>query len=105
MDRLHPAAGGLGGTRDGRGKHRSPRLDASPPQRLGRGPRCIVEAGLACALLPAIYAVPGGPVVYFRLAQRPRWLITLCSRKDGWLGQPEQLFIALCREYWREKTV
>lgn len=65
----------------------------------------IVEAGLACALLPAIYAVPGGPVVYFRLAQCPRWLITLCSRKDGWLGQPEQLFIALCREYWREKTL
>ena len=37
--------------------------------------------------------------------ENDEWLITLCSRKDGWLGQPEQLFIALCRDYWREKTL
>lgn len=63
----------------------------------------IVEAGLACALLPEIYAVQGERVVYFRLPQRPKWQITLCSRKEGWLGQPERLFLELCRDYWRKK--
>ena len=64
--------------------------------------RRIVEAGLGCALLPAVYATRGG-AVYFRLPQRPRWQITLCSRRDGWLGRAERAYIDLCRAYWREK--
>ena len=63
----------------------------------------IVEAGLACALLPAVYAVPGGGAVYFRLPGRPGWQITLCSRKGSWLGRAEQAYIGLCRDYWRNQ--
>ena len=63
----------------------------------------IVEAGLGCALLPACYAGEGGRVVYFRLPQRPSWQITLCSRKDGFLGETEKRYIALCRAYWEER--
>ena len=63
----------------------------------------IVEAGLGCALLPACYAGEGGRVVYFRLPQRPDWQITLCSRKDGFLGETEKRYIALCRVYWEER--
>ena len=63
----------------------------------------IVEAGLGCALLPACYAGEGGRVVYFRLPQRPSWQITLCSRKDGFLGETEKRYIALCRVYWEER--
>ena len=63
----------------------------------------IVEAGLGCALLPACYAGDGGKVVYFRLPQRPSWQITLCSRKDGFLGKTEKRYIELCIDYWRER--
>ena len=63
----------------------------------------IVSLGLGCALLPAVYAAADGTVVYFRLPERPRWQVTLCSRKDGYLGQAEQAYIALCRAYWQEK--
>ncbi len=60
----------------------------------------IVSLGLGCALLPAVYAAADGSVVYFRLPQRPTWQITLCSRKDGFLGKAEQAYLALCRDYW-----
>ena len=63
----------------------------------------IVSLGLACALLPAVYAATGGGVVYFRLPQRPTWQITMCSRKGGYLGQAEQWYLSLCRDYWRQK--
>lgn len=63
----------------------------------------IVSLGMGCALLPAVYAASGGSVVYFRLPGQPRWQITLCSRKDGYLGKPEQMYLELCREYWQKK--
>ena len=63
----------------------------------------IVATGLACALVPAVYAVRSSDVRYFRLAQRPRWKVTLCSRRDGWLGPADRAYIELCRSYWREK--
>ncbi len=61
----------------------------------------IVALGLGCALLPALYALRGDDVVYFRLPQRPRWQVTLCSRRGGYLGRAEKRYIELCREYWR----
>ena len=63
----------------------------------------IVSLGMGCALLPAVYAAADGSAVYFRLPGHPRWLITLCSRKDGYLGKAEQAYLDLCREYWRKK--
>lgn len=63
----------------------------------------MVEAGLACALLPAIYATPERRVRYFRLPQRPTWQITLCSRKGAYLSEAERYFLDLCRDYWAEK--
>jgi len=64
----------------------------------------IVSVGLGCALLPAIYAARDGSVVYFRLPQHPTWHVTMCSRKDGYLGKAEQHYLELCRQYWTEKT-
>ncbi len=64
----------------------------------------IVSLGLGCALLPAVYAASDGTVVYFRLPERPRWQITLCSRKDGYLGKAERAYLELCREYWINKV-
>lgn len=63
----------------------------------------IVRAGLGCALLPAVYAAGNGQVLYFRLPQRPHWQITLCSRKGGHMGPPEERYLELCRDYWRKK--
>lgn len=63
----------------------------------------IVASGLGCALLPAVYAGPDERVRYFRLAQHPSWQITLCSRKNGYLGKAEEDYIALCRTYWCQK--
>ena len=63
----------------------------------------IVSLGLGCALLPATYAEANGSVVYFRLYQRPKWQIALCSRKNGFLGKDEQYYLDLCRTYWQEK--
>ena len=60
----------------------------------------IVSLGLGCALLPAVYAVGDGSVVYFRLPDRPRWQITLCCRKGGYLGKAGELYLRLCRDYW-----
>lgn len=60
----------------------------------------IVEAGLACALLPAIYAKPSPHIVYFRLPQRPTWQITMCSRQGAYLSAAERYYLQLCREYW-----
>ncbi len=62
----------------------------------------IVSLGLGCALLPAVYAVKDGGAVYFRLKGRPGWQVTMCSRKNGYLGKPEQYYLDLCREYWRD---
>ena len=61
----------------------------------------IVELGLGCALLPAVYAAADGGVVYFRLPQRPGWQITMCSRRGGYLGRAEQRYLSLCRDYWQ----
>ena len=63
----------------------------------------IVSLGLGCALLPAVYAASDGSVVYFRLPGHPRWQITLCSRKDGYLGKTERAYLELCRKYWQNK--
>lgn len=63
----------------------------------------IVALGMGCALLPAVYAAAGPEVVYFRLPQRPAWQITMCSRKGGYLGQAEQHYLRLCREYWQQR--
>lgn len=63
----------------------------------------IVEAGLGCALLPESYARTCGKVLYFSLPDHPRWQITLCSRRDAYLGRPEQMLIKLCRSYWEVK--
>lgn len=63
----------------------------------------IVSLGLACALLPAVYAASGGGVVYFRLPQRPTWQITMCSRKNGYLGPAEECYLTLCRDYWQQR--
>lgn len=63
----------------------------------------IAALGLGCALLPRTYAAVGDGVRYLRLPQRPRWQITLCSRRGGWLGQAERAYIELCRRYWRER--
>ncbi len=64
----------------------------------------IAALGLGCALLPAVYAASDGRVVYFRLPGRPRWQITMCSRRDGYLGRPERLYLDLCRAYWQGRT-
>ena len=61
----------------------------------------IVALGLGCALLPALYAAEGGGVVYFRLPQRPRWQVTICARRDAYLGRAEKLYLDLCCAYWR----
>lgn len=63
----------------------------------------IVASGLGCALLPAVYAAADDRVRYFRLPQHPVWQITLCSRRGGYLGKPEALYLELCRDYWQEK--
>ena len=65
----------------------------------------IVSLGLGCALLPAVYAANDGSVVYFRLPSRPRWQITMCSRRDGYLGRAGQFYLELCREYWQKKMI
>lgn len=63
----------------------------------------IVSLGLGCALLPAVYAASDGSVVYFRLPERPRWQITLCSRKGAYLSRAEREYLKLCREYWHAR--
>ena len=63
----------------------------------------IVSLGMGCALLPAICAMDDENVVYFRLSQRPKWKVTLCSRKGGYLGGAERCYLGLCRAYWQEK--
>ncbi|MBQ9009273.1 MAG: LysR family transcriptional regulator [Clostridia bacterium] len=62
----------------------------------------IVSLGLGCALLPAIYALSDGSVVYFRLPSHPTWQITMCSRQGAYLGKAERCYLELCREYWKE---
>ena len=63
----------------------------------------IVALGMGCALLPAVYAASDGSVVYFRLPSRPRWQITMCSRRDSYLGKAERVYLDLCRKYWQTK--
>lgn len=62
----------------------------------------IVSLGLGCALLPAVYAMRDGSVVYFRLPSRPKWQITMCSRRDAYLGKAERYYLELCRKYWQK---
>ena len=64
----------------------------------------IVSLGLGCALLPAAYAANDGSVVYFRLPSHPGWQITMCSRRNGYLSQPERLYLDLCRKYWLSRV-
>ncbi len=63
----------------------------------------VVSLGLGCALLPASYARTGGGAVYFRLPGHPSWQITLCSRRDAFLGRAGERYIELCRAYWQER--
>ncbi len=63
----------------------------------------IVSLGLGCALLPAMYARAGEGAVFFRLPQRPSWLVTLCTRRGAYLGEAERCYIRLCRKYWNKR--
>lgn len=63
----------------------------------------MVNAGVGCALLPAVFAVPGENIVFFRLKQHPCWEITMCSRKGAYLSAVEKNFLTLCREYWAQR--
>ena len=60
----------------------------------------MVLAGIGCALLPAVFAVPNENAVFFRLKQHPAWEITMCCRKDAYLSTAEKAFLDLCRRYW-----
>lgn len=63
----------------------------------------MVNAGVGCALLPAIFAVPAENIVFFRLPQHPHWEVTMCHRKDAYLSTAEKAFLNLCRAYWSKK--
>lgn len=63
----------------------------------------IVALGMGCALLPAVYAAEHENIAYFRLQGLPRWQITMCSRRGGYLGKAERYYLELCREYWQKK--
>lgn len=63
----------------------------------------MVNAGVGCALLPAVFAVPGENVVFFRLKQHPCWEITMCSRKGAYLSAVEKNFLDLCKAYWTKR--
>lgn len=61
----------------------------------------MVLAGVGCALLPAVFALPDERIVFFRLKQRPSWEITMCCRKEAYLSTAQNAFLDLCRRYWR----
>lgn len=66
----------------------------------------MVCAGVGCALIPAIFAVPNEQAVFFRLKQHPHWEVTMCCRKHAYLSNAEKTFLELCREYWeRQKFI
>lgn len=63
----------------------------------------MVSAGVGCALLPAVFALPDGGIVYFRLPGHPRWEIHMCSRKGAYLGAAMKGYLELCRRYWEDQ--
>jgi len=63
----------------------------------------IVSLGLGCALLPTTYAAADGSVHYYRLPALPRWQITMCNRRDAFLGKAELDYLKLCRKYWQNR--
>jgi DNA-binding transcriptional LysR family regulator len=65
----------------------------------------MVSAGVGCALLPAVFAVPDDRVVFFRLPKRPRWEITMCYRRGAYLSEAEKCFLSLCKKYWDRKIL
>ncbi|MDO5416972.1 MAG: LysR family transcriptional regulator [Lachnospiraceae bacterium] len=66
--------------------------------------RRMVQSGVGCALLPAVFAVPGEHIVFFRLQQRPHWEITMCCRKGAYVSAAEESFLNLCRTYWEKQS-
>lgn len=65
----------------------------------------MVSVGVGCALLPAVFAVPGDNIVFFQLDSAPRWQITMCHRKGAVLSSYEQAFLNLCERYWHSKNL
>lgn len=65
----------------------------------------MVSAGVGCALLPAVFAIPDDRVVFFRLPQRPRWEIAMCYRQGAYLSEAEKHFLFLCKKYWDRKIL
>lgn len=61
----------------------------------------MVNAGVGCALLPAVFAVPGEHIVFYRLDQHPQWEVTMCCRKGAYLSRAEKAYLELCRAYWQ----
>ena len=43
----------------------------------------MVSAGVGCALLPAVFALPDEGIVYFRLPGHPRWEIHMCRDRKS----------------------
>ncbi len=62
----------------------------------------MVNAGIGCALLPAMFAAPAENIVFFRLRQHPHWEISMCSRKGAYLSTAEKTYLNLCHTYWSE---
>ncbi|MCC8126498.1 MAG: LysR family transcriptional regulator [Clostridiales bacterium] len=65
----------------------------------------MVCAGVGCALLPAIFALPDKSITYFRLDQHPFWEITMCYRKNAYLSNAQKAFLRLCRQYWSNAAI
>lgn len=63
----------------------------------------MVRAGVGCALLPAVFALPDEGIVYFRLPGHPQWQIHMCSRRGAYLGAAMAGYLELCGEYWKGK--
>lgn len=62
----------------------------------------MVLAGVGCALLPRVYAVPNPGIVYYALKGHPTWEVAMCCRKDAYLSQAETAFLELCKAYWQQ---
>jgi len=63
--------------------------------------------GLCCAMIPSYYLaeVDFGRCAVFALPDHPNWRICITYRKGSYLSDAAHTFIALCVDYWNQRTI
>jgi len=63
----------------------------------------MVAKGYACAIIPKMYIAEQDKVRFYRLPQKPMWMLCACYKKGAYLSVPVKGVLELAIQYWKKR--